>query len=314
MKLSIEEAAQSILKGEVVAVPTETVYGLAASIRRRKAIEKIFSLKGRPVDNPLIVHVSTYVQLKRLTKSIPSTFQKIKSFWPGPLTVVLPANKRAVPKIVRAGLDTVAIRMPDHFLLYKLIMKTGPLAAPSANLSGRPSPTKVRHIYQDLGMDFPVLKGGPCLHGVESTVIRLLDDGSWQHLRPGMISKEQLIQALGCEPDQDFAQEKPRSPGSKYRHYAPKAKLIFCEKSGDIKKFSQKPRVDGVLGFDTTRTPLPVISLGGRNHFKDNLKRLYESLRDLDEAGYQKVLVDGVFERQGLGRTLYERLKKACAG
>jgi L-threonylcarbamoyladenylate synthase len=321
MKITLGKAAALIKKGDVVAVPTETVYGLAASLQHKKAIREIFSLKGRPGDNPLIVHISRLSQLKNLVASVPPHFHKLKKFWPGPLTIVFLANKKTVPSWVRAGLNTVAIRMPRHKTLLQLIDKTGPLAAPSANISGRPSPTKRSHVEDDLGLDFPVLDGGICRLGVESTVIDLHQD-SFTILRPGALSAEKIAQKLkdmgrgrpslsargGCLPG------KPLSPGQKYQHYAPRAQLFLC-KSRDLftKKFSSG-HFEAVLGFDDSVGGSCFLSLGRRDHFSKNLKNLYAQLRELDRLKLKKVLVDADFSHEGLGNTLWERLSKASGG
>lgn len=195
MKISFEKAKQLIRSGHVVAVPTETVYGLAASIQFPDAVTKIFDIKGRPADKPLIVHISSYAQLQEIVKTVPKSFEKIKKFWPGPLTVVFEANLEKVPEIVRAGGTTVAIRIPGHELLLKFIEQTGPLAAPSANISGHPSPTSAEDVLDNLGDDFAVLDGGACQYGVESTLIKL-NDQSWELLREGAVSKADLDKSL----------------------------------------------------------------------------------------------------------------------
>lgn len=311
MKIPLHTAAAILNAGGVVAVPTETVYGLAASIKFPKAVRQIFKIKGRPADNPLIVHVANLVQLKTLVKSVPKNITKIKKFWPGPLTVVLIADKKRMPKVIRAGLGTVAIRWPKHKLMQALIKKTGPLAAPSANLSGRPSPTRVRHVEHDLGADFPVLDGGACAHGVESTVIALSDAG-WRVLRLGAISEESLAKSLGPAQKAVAVQNKPEAPGQKYRHYAPSTALELCRAQNKIAGFIKSRRFDAVLGFDDTKTNVNVVSLGRRGAFAENLKNLYEKLRLLDQKKYRRVLVDADFKYAGLGKTLAERLKKAC--
>lgn len=331
MKITLGKAAALIKKGDVVAVPTETVYGLAASLQHAKAIRKVFSLKGRPGDNPLIVHISRLSQLKRLVTSVPPHFHELKKFWPGPLTLVFTANKKTVPSWVRAGLNTVAIRMPQHKILLKLIDQTGPLAAPSANLSGRPSPTKRSHIEDDLGSDFPVLDGGICRLGVESTVIDLKQN-SFTVLRPGALSVEKMARALGrggpclsasggCLPVSDRSPsakqlKKPLSPGQKYRHYAPQAQLVLCDNQRVFCKKLASGHFDAVLGFkdSATGSGCHFLSLGRRGHFSTNLKKLYTQLRELDRLKLKRVLVDADFSHEELGNTLWERLSKASGG
>lgn len=311
MKVSLEKAAALLSHGEVVAIPTETVYGLAASLKQETAIQKIFSLKGRPQDNPLIVHIADVKSLKVLVSDVPCFFDKAASLWPGPLTIVFPANLKNVPDVVRAGLDTVAVRIPFHPLTLKLIKMTGPLVAPSANLSGSPSATSVKHVEQDFGQNFPVLDGGRAEKGVESTVIRL-HGNSWELLREGGYSEERLSEVIGRGPvaikNQD---EKPRSPGMKYRHYSPKCQLILCASQEEIQEKENLAR--GVLGFSDTQTQLPLFSLGKRNVFSENLYELYHNLRQLDEKQLRVVLVDMDFDKTELGATLANRLEKAAA-
>lgn len=327
MKITLVRAAALIKKGGVVAVPTETVYGLAASLKHPQALREIFSLKGRPSDNPLIVHISRLSQLKKLVASVPPHFHKLKKLWPGPLTVVFPANKKTVPSLVRAGLNTVAIRMPRHKLFLQLIDKTGPLAAPSANVSGRPSPTKRSHVEDDLGSNFPVLDGGVCCLGVESTVIYLTEN-SFSVLRPGALSVEKIVQTLrGVSTLKKTEQKiKPLSPGQKYRHYAPQAQLILCKNRDVFHKKITRGHFDAILGFDDSAVNRDCVgarliepgchflSLGRRDHFSANLKKLYAQLRELDRLKLNRVLVDVDFSHEGLGNTLWERLNKASKG
>jgi L-threonylcarbamoyladenylate synthase len=309
MKVSFAEAVRLIKAGELIAIPTETVYGLAAPISQPKSLKKIYAIKGRPSDNPLIVHISKPSQLKKLVKNIPSSFSRIKHLWPGPLTIVFDANLKTIPSAVRAGLKTVAIRMPDHPLTLALIDKTGPLAAPSANLSGKPSPTRRIHVEEDFGKIFPVLDGGVCLRGVESTVIRL-NKNSWELLREGAVSAEEIQKHLKLEQVDHATSKKPQSPGQKYRHYAPLARLTLCDSATRLKRAEKQNQI--VLGFDETETTLEKISLGSKKNPGQNLRRLYEALRRLDREGFKKVLVDCDFSHAGLGSTLVERLIKAA--
>lgn len=311
MKISFREAVKQLKLGNVVAVPTETVYGLAASIENSHSVQKIFFHKKRPQDNPLIVHIANIRQLHDIVTEIPEAFYKLKSFWPGPLTIVFKANKKTVPSVVRAGLDTVAVRMPKHELFIRLLKQTGPLAAPSANLSGKPSATSVKHVHTDFGLDFPVLDGGRTHYGVESTVIQLKKSG-WQYLRAGAISETSLQQILGPSLKTKTSQKRPRTPGAKYKHYSPAAKLTFCASSSLLKRKSHSSKFDAVLGFSDTTTTLPLLSLGPRNRHIQNLKNLYQRLRQIDELHFQTVLVDGDITAKGLGITLLERLQKAC--
>ena len=311
MKVDFQEACEILKSDEVLAVPTETVYGLAASIDSPKAIEKIFTIKGRQKANPLIVHVSNQKQIENLILNWPENFKLVQDFWPGPLTVVLPANKNAVPKSIRANLDTVAIRFSNHKILNELIEKVGPIAAPSANFSGRPSATKAKHIENDFGKDFPVLDGGDCKNGVESTIISL-EESNWNLLRVGAISYEDLQKALGCSAKSVILNKnnKPLSPGQLFQHYSPKAKLCL-QSQNQNKDFVY----DAVLGFDNTRfandNSVKLYSLGPRNSHNVNLQKLYDTLRLLDTELCQSVLVDDDFQKTGLGKTLWDRLCKA---
>lgn len=310
MKLTLKQAVQVLKAGGIVAVPTETVYGLAVSLKHPRSVRHVFKLKGRPSDNPLIVHIAAFADLKPLIKNISPLFRCVKKFWPGPLTIVFEANLKNVPVVVRAGLNTVAVRMPSHPVMQRLLKKTGPLAAPSANLSGKPSPTRAKHVLDDFGADFPVLEGGSCEHGVESTVV-FLKKLSWEILRPGSITEEILEKVLKCPPEDPVCEKTPRSPGQKYRHYAPKAKLTLCLKQREFAKMERKKSYDAVLGFTDTKTKKNLVNLGKRNDFKTNLRRLFFVLRKLDEKNFKNVLVDGDFKSVGLGKTLRERLTKA---
>lgn len=312
MKLTLNQAAQLLKQDDVVAVPTETVYGLAAHIDSLKALKKVFALKGRPADNPLIVHVSSFKQWQSLVKVWPEEqIQALKKFMPGPLTVVLPAKKTKVPYQIRAGLDTVAIRIPKQNDFLSLIRKVGPIAAPSANLSGRPSATQVKHVHHDFGEDFPVVDGGACKAGIESTVIRLVPEG-WQLLREGSVSQSKLEKALGSKPLKQDAKskQKPRTPGQKYKHYSPKARLILAKLSQSRIK---KEKVDAILGFSgSSQYGLPFYSLGSIQKPKLALKKLYHMLRQLDLDGHKTVFVTDfkVGDSEEL-KLLKGRLKKA---
>ncbi len=223
---------QLIKSGEVVAFPTETVYGLGADAWNPSAIQKVFEVKGRPSDNPLIVHISNSKQVADFALEIPDSATKLmETFWPGPLSLVL-KKKPEVLDAVTAGLDTVAIRMPDHPLALDFISQTGPLVAPSANTSGKPSPTKATHVQQDFGKDFPVIDGEATKIGLESTVVDLTQPIP-AILRPGSISRKQIEEDLGTEVEESFFHhtEKPRSPGQKYSHYKPNAGVRWLKEN-----------------------------------------------------------------------------------
>jgi L-threonylcarbamoyladenylate synthase len=240
---AIEEAARIIRNGGLVGMPTETVYGLAANALDAKAVAKIFEAKGRPQDNPLIVHISAFEQIRRLVKSVPESAEKLaKAYWPGPMTMVLEKSD-LIPDIVSAGLPTVGIRFPSHPVAQALITAAGvPIAAPSANRSGLPSTTTAEHVMRDMdGRIDAVLDGGTCGVGVESTIVTLASDPP-RLLRPGGITLEQLQAVLG-RVDVDKAvlnplpkDAKPLSPGMKYKHYSPKANIIIIQ--SDEKTFA----------------------------------------------------------------------------
>jgi len=222
--MNVEEAISHLKAGEPVAIPTETVYGLAAPIFDVAAVKKIFFLKGRPSDNPLIAHVSSIAMAERIAENVP---EWVSYFWPGPLTLVLP-KKACVPAIVSGGHPTVAVRMPSHPLALQLIEQVGPLVAPSANLSGKPSPTCARHVLEDFAI--PVLDGGPCQIGIESTVLSLVHVQPTL-LRPGAITQQQLEDVLKMKIALPKNDEPILSPGMKYRHYAPKARVHIVGES-----------------------------------------------------------------------------------
>lgn len=226
MIVPLKIAVQLLMKGEAVAFPTETVYGLGAAALNPEAVKKTFRIKGRPSDNPLIVHISSKKEVYELAAEIPDHFNTLAdTYWPGPITFVL-KKKSVVPDIVTAGLDTVAIRMPDHPTALELLQKTGPLTAPSANPSGKPSPTKASHVLSDYEGKVPVLDGGPTRIGVESTVIDLSGNVP-AILRPGAITEDMIRNTLDREvhPYNPGNVQPAKSPGVKYTHYKPNASV-----------------------------------------------------------------------------------------
>ena len=312
MFIQLDEAIDHLKRGEVVAIPTETVYGLAASLSSPTAIEEIFRLKGRPGDNPLIVHIASLDQLQGLITAMPDkSALLIEKFWPGSLTIIFPANIDQVPSLARAGLNTLGIRMPQHELALALIDAVGPIVAPSANISGRPSSTTPEHVAEDFGDILPILSGGVCSQGMESTIIAHVE-GSWKILRLGAVSAEELEEVLGEKVwnDQEqpalFDMKKPLCPGQKYRHYAPSCHLVL-----GLEDYSGSPSV--VIGFDGKEYPgaKKIFRLGDIKNPKSIEKNLYANLRALDEEGIQQAWVDGNFDSQGPLRTIFERLKKA---
>lgn len=292
MIVSIEKATE-ILKTGVVAIPTETVYGLAAFLHCPEAIQSIFTLKNRPPANPLIIHVASVDDLMPYVLKMPP--KELTDRWPGPLTLVLPVQ--GVPDRVTAGLPTAAFRIPNHPVALELLKRTGPLVAPSANLSGRPSATSPKHVEVDFGRDFPVVDGGSSEKGLESTILSE-KDGMWRILREGAITQEALHDILGYLPPIVKPEGKPECPGQMFRHYSPQAQLV--KEGGEV-----------VLGFDMREYGKPVVSLGDVNHPEKVAARLYDALREIDERGYKSARVDLDFPTDGLWRTIRERLLKA---
>jgi len=320
-KKLICEAADLIQKGEVVAFPTETVYGLGANVYDVHAVAKIFEAKGRPADNPLIVHISKISQIDGLVISIPTSAKKLmKKFWPGPLTIVLKKSKQ-VPEIVTAGLDSVAVRMPSNKIALSLINAAGvPIAAPSANSSGKPSPTSAKHVLEDLnGRIHLVIDGGQCEVGLESTVLSLAGSNPVL-LRPGAITLEQIEKVIGkvevpLSVREKTEVEKPLSPGMKYKHYSPKAEVVLFipSKEKDFTKFvfehSEGKKI-GIISFTKK------VGLNNEFFFEGSLnayaKSLFSALRELDEAGVELIIVEGVSDK-GLGLAIMNRLKRAAS-
>ncbi len=229
-KDQIEEAVSILKQGEPVAIPTETVYGLAAPIFHLEAVKKIFTLKKRPADNPLIAHISSMAMVEMIAEDTPDSFIRLsRIFWPGPLAMIL-RKKESVPMLVSGGHASIAVRMPSHSAALKIIERVGePLVAPSANISGRPSPTTIQDVLEDLnGPLRAVLDGGSCELGIESTVLSLVHEVPML-LRPGAITKEQIEDVLQRKISTSQKDEPALSPGMKYRHYAPKAKIQIVE-------------------------------------------------------------------------------------
>ena len=318
----IEKAAAIIKNGGLVAMPTETVYGLAANAFDGKAVAGIFKAKGRPMDNPLIVHISALSQIDELVSEFPEKAKILaEKFWPGPLTIILPKSDR-VPDEVSAGLDTVAVRFPSHPAARQLISLSMPLAAPSANLSGSPSPTNAKHVMDDMdGRIDAVIDGGECDVGLESTVITLASDRP-RLLRPGGITAEQLREAIG-ELDIDEAVTKPlakdakaASPGMKYKHYSPKANVILID--GDEEYFIEyvnSHAEDGTAALccdeDLGKLKVPCISLGAKGDDKAHAHTLFAALRKADENGC-KIVYARCPGTQGVGLAVYNRIIRAA--
>ncbi len=288
----IEEAARLLRKGEIVAFPTETVYGLGACIFQPDAISQIFKVKGRPQDNPLIAHVSDLDQVEHVACEIPSVFYDLADrFFPGPLTVVL-KKRDCVPAIVSAGLSSIALRMPSHPIAHKLICAAGePLVAPSANLSGMPSSTRYEHVIEDFkGKIAGVIDGGPAHYGIESTVISLIDDVPVL-LRPGAVSLSQLEDAIGKTilTPSSLDLSTVLSPGMKYRHYAPRTPVILFKELEPLKKALEANRSSARMVL--SREQLPIAFSDSSHWFSLNAPDFYALLRQADAMGYDQILI-----------------------
>ncbi len=320
----IARAALVLRRGGVVAFPTETVYGLAADGLSPSAVRKVFRAKGRPRDNPLILHLHGRGQAPELAAVDRRAWDLMGEFWPGPLTVILPATRR-VPLEVRAGLPTVALRCPDHPVALDLIRESGTaLAGPSANRSGRPSPTSARHVLEDLaGRVGVILDGGPSGIGVESTVVDMSSQVP-TILRPGGLSREDLEGALGRVQVGRYQKGQiPPSPGMKYRHYAPRARVYLVRGGHEqviraMMRLSEQLERRGLsVGYlvcgegDSSLLPGPVISLGKREAPEQAASRLYRALRDFDRLAVDVVLAEEV-EATGLGMAVSDRLARAA--
>lgn len=329
------QAAKILRQGGLVAFPTETVYGLGANALDEEAARKIYAAKGRPSDNPLIAHISSMEELKPLVTEIPEMGGKLaEAFWPGPLTMVFPKSSQ-VPRGTTGGLDTVAVRMPAEETARRLIAMAGvPVAAPSANLSGRPSPTTAQHVWQDMnGRIDIILDGGPVGIGLESTIVDVSGDKPVL-LRPGAITRRMLESVVGNveidpailgKPEENI---RPKAPGMKYRHYAPKAELMLVEgkeqsvndKVVDVianmalEKRAQGHEV-GIICTDETYDRYPeevrIRSLGQRSKEETIARNLFGVLREFDSLGVEYIYSES-FSKEHLGQAIMNRLTKAA--
>ncbi len=325
----IKDAAAIIKDGGVVAFPTETVYGLGADALLPEGAKRIYEAKGRPSDNPLIIHIADMKDLERIVSTVPpQALALADAFWPGPLTMILPKSD-VVPPETTGELDTVAVRMPSHPAAAALIRESGGyIAAPSANVSGRPSPTRAEHVLEDLDGRIPlILDGGPVGIGIESTIVDLTV-GSPQILRPGYITEKMITAVIGKVNDDpaltvvdDSAH--PKAPGMKYRHYAPKAELILAR--GDqsdvierINELAAKNREKGIrTGVLCTAETEPqydadvVKSIGSREDEESIAQHLYALLREFDESGVDQIYSE-CFSDLTIGKAVMNRLEKAA--
>ncbi len=316
---SLKKAARIIKKGGLVAFPTETVYGLGAAATDAAAVAGIYRAKGRPADNPLIVHLSDPGQLESVARDITTRAYKLaERFWPGPLSLVLPRSEQ-IPALVSAGLPSVAVRMPDHRTALDFIRLSGvPIAAPSANRSGRPSPTTYRHVLEDLtGRIDAVIKSSPCRVGLESTVLDLTGEEP-VILRPGGVSREEIEAVLGCPVDVAGTRgqfSRPLSPGMKYRHYSPRAKLLLITGSSSERRPVIKALAEHYRSLGLNVGCLNTSPQGDLNQVTDPAKFaavLYESMRRMDQQGVDIILAEEI-DAAGIGLAVMNRLKKAAA-
>ena len=329
IKEGIKKAAEIIKRGGLVAFPTETVYGLGANGLDENAVPKIYEAKGRPSDNPLILHISKLDEIEHIVKEIPkSALILAEEFWPGPLTMVFKKSER-IPYRTTGGLESVAIRMPSNKIARELIKAAGvPIAAPSANSSGRPSPTKAAHVIYDLdGKIDMVIDGGEVDIGIESTIVDVTGEVP-VILRPGFITEKMLSEAIGrveidevvksLSPDKDL---KPKAPGMKYRHYAPRGKMTIYKGSHskvverineEISKLEGKKT--GVLATDETKSYYKadiIISLGSREDGESIAHNLFDALRKFDDEDVEFIYSEG-FDENKLGFAIMNRLHKSA--
>ncbi|MGM0875103.1 MAG: L-threonylcarbamoyladenylate synthase [Bacillota bacterium] len=320
----IAQAANLLREDEVVAFPTETVYGLGANANSDEAVSKIYEAKGRPSDNPLIIHIASISKLDEIVKDVPKyAYKLISAFWPGPLTLVLHKKGDQLSTLVTAGLDTVAVRMPNHPIALSIIREADvPIAAPSANQSGKPSPTLASHVYHDLnGKISGIVDGGATGVGVESTVVDCTSEFP-TILRPGGVTKKQLESVIGeVKLDQALLEEGhvPKSPGMKYTHYAPNAPVVVVNGSLDFlqelidqhqnegKKVGVLTTVEGVHRLHANK----VIACGSRDDLQSVAIQLYDVLRKFDEEEIDIILSES-FPQAGIGEAIMNRLLKAA--
>ena len=323
---AILEKASTLLKnGELVAIPTETVYGLGANALDKDACLNIFKAKGRPGDNPLIVHIADPCDAEKIAYNNSLYYKLAAKLMPGPLTIILP-KKEIIPNEVTAGLDSVAIRCPVHPVADALIRAAGiPIAAPSANSSGKPSPTTAQHVFDDMNGKIPlILDGGECDVGVESTVIKITDDEIIL-LRPGAVTPEMLMELCpnvtiaSAVKEELKAGEKPLSPGMKYKHYAPSANLYLVDdKSVDfieLAREKQKTENCAIMCYDQEAELLEnknLLPVGDKDDIKKQTKKLFILLREADKLG-----VDTIYAHlpndDGESLAIYNRMIRACA-
>ena len=325
----LERAAEVIKRGGLVVFPTETVYGLGGDATNPEAASRIYAAKGRPSDNPLIIHVSTPAEAEKYAYTGELYYKLAERFMPGPLTLVLKA-KETVPKNTRGGLDTVAVRCPENVIARELIRLAGvPIAAPSANLSGSPSPTTARHVLEDMsGRVDMIIDGGEAEFGLESTILKI-DSDTATLLRPGKITKAELEECIGTvEVSRAVTEalapgERVLSPGMKYRHYAPKADVVLIEGTAEsaCKYINDAGVTDGtaiiaytedILVFRANFPTVRIIDFGSKANELEQAHRLFALLRDADRDQLNKVYAP-LPSKEGIGLALYNRMIRAAA-
>lgn len=321
---NIKAVGEILRDGGLAAIPTETVYGLAGNALDGKCAEKIFSAKGRPSDNPLIVHISNLSQWEPLVKEIPdSALALARKFWPGPLTIILPKSD-LIPEEVSGGLDTVAVRMPENEIARAIIESAGvPLAAPSANLSGKPSPTCASHVIDDMtGRIDAIVDSGECNVGVESTVLSLAVYPP-RLLRPGQVTPEMLTEILGEIEIDDAVFDKlldgqqAASPGMKYKHYSPDAPVVLIKGSfNDFSRYVNENADEGILALcfegEERELSVPCVTYGKKNDPSSQAKHIFDALRKVDKMGAKQVFARFP-ENDGMGLAVFNRLLRAAA-
>lgn len=301
--------------GQIVAFPTETVYGLGADAWNLSAVQRVFDAKQRPADNPLIVHISSRQMLHQFTDEVPEGAEKLmNAFWPGPLTLIF-KKKPDVLDIVTAGLDTVAVRWPGHPLSQDIIARVGPLVAPSANSSGKPSPTKPEHIKEDFGEHFPIIEAGETQIGLESTVLDV-SITPFRLYRPGSIGQNQIEniieKAVETTDEKNSHDESPKSPGTKYSHYAPNARVQWLTKGAPLHsedslyllhQRSPEESTDNIIFFD--------------NDYEEMAHQLYDHFRQADQNNYTNILIEPLSpelqKKEPLAEALHNRISKAVS-
>ncbi|MBT0811473.1 threonylcarbamoyl-AMP synthase [Litoribacter ruber] len=313
---NIQKAKSLLEQGELVAIPTETVYGLAGNALDAQAVSKIFETKNRPSFDPLIIHVGKIEQVSKYVKSLPEELKKLaEKYWPGPLTLLLP-KKDIVPDLVTSGLDQVAIRIPNHPLTQGLLGQLDfPLAAPSANPFGYISPTKAKHVNDQLGDKLAyILDGGECQVGLESTIIGM-EEGEIVIYRLGGMDVAEVESVVGPVKVLSHSSSNPKTPGMLKSHYAPRKPFVLGNLDTLVEEYEQKGEDYGVLSFEKSFPGLSAdrqVVLSQKGDFKEAAQKLFGALRDLDEAKVSVILAE-LLPEESLGRAINDRLRRAAA-